>query len=163
MAKDKIDVQKALVEQKEQDRANGISDPGTPYFYAIDYKYNEESGIMEPYFKDPIDLDEQIQLAKSQVDIDVIMKRWRAGDTSVLNVKPCYYGDISEIPTNINDASSNLKAVNDMFTKLNPEIKALFGNNINKMGEAINDGSFTAILKNYYDSKKPKEEVKADE
>ena len=73
--------------------------------------------------KGKINVHEKIQSFASDVDLYKILERFAySGDTALVNVKEAGYGDISDIPDNLNDLSL---LVNKQFKKLssiNPDL-----------------------------------------
>ena len=134
-----------VVEEKEK----FVSNPGSHYKQDILYKFDVKANCMVPYLGDKYDLYEQIQLAKTQVDLDMIIKRAKAGDTSVLNVRQANYADVSNIPDNLNDLNDLYHGIDDNFNKLSQPIKDLFGNNIDVFASAVADGSYQDKISNY--------------
>lgn len=146
------------VTQEEPKRL--YSNPGTMYKQDIEYKYNDKLGYMEPFFGEKYNLYEKIQLAKSTVDLDMIIKRAKAGDMSVLNVRQANYADVSEIPDNINDLNALENSISDSFNKLDPNVRALFGNDVSAFANAVSNGSYIETINNYVSALNSKTEVK---
>lgn len=136
------------------------SNPGSHYKRDVCYKFDVKANYMVPYFGDKYDLYEQIQLAKSQVDLDMIIKRAKAGDTSVLNVNVANYGDISNIPDNMNDLNDLYRSIDSNFGSLPSQIKNLFANDVEVFSKAVANGSYQDTINNYLKALNEKKEVK---
>ena len=141
----------------------GVSSSGSRYYYQVKYKYDEESKCHVPYFDKPLNMFEMIQASKSSVDINTIVKRAQVGDLAVLHLGEKPYGDVSNIPDNLNDLNEmNLQAVNQ-FISLDPSIRILFDNDVNKFSKAIEDGTYIdTINKAFAPKKEQKVEDKKD-
>lgn len=140
-----------------------ISNPGSHFKQDILYKYDVKCNYMVPYFGDKYDLYEKIQLAKSQVDLDMIIKRAKAGDTSVLNVNVAHYGDISNIPNNMNDLNDLYRSIDSSFNSLPKEIKVLFGSDVEVFSSAVANGSYQDTINNFLNTLKKSDEKKEGE
>lgn len=141
-----------------------VTSSGSDLYYPIKYKWSEEDKCMVPYFDKPLNRYEMIQAAKDSTDIHAIINRVKLGDISVLNVNPPINQgdeivDVSNIPDNINEATQLQSSAINQFYSLDPNIRALFDNDVSKFSKAISDGTYISIIN---DSLKPKEEVSED-
>lgn len=143
-----------------------VSSSGSHFKQDIKYKFDVKSNCMVPYYGEKYDQYERIQLAKTQVDLDMIIKRAKAGDTSVLNVKQANYVDISKLPDNLNDLNDLYLSIDSNFNSLPKEIKNLFGDDVEVFSKAVSNGSYQDTINNYVSSFKKsiedKKEVKVD-
>lgn len=139
------------------------SNVGSHFRQDVCYKWSEKDNCMIPYFGDKYSLYDKIQLAKSQVDIDMILKRAKAGDTSVLHVRNEYYGDISDIPDNMNDLHQLNESISKSFDTLDPNIKALFNNDLGVFSQAVANGSFNDTINSYLESLKKSEKGEGEQ
>lgn len=138
-----------------------ISSSGSKYYTPIEYVYDESCKCMVPKFGKKINRYEMIQASKPSCDINYIVKRALAGDMTALNVRTPQYGDISDMPDNLNDLNALQKNSISGFDSLDSNIKALFDNDIDKFISAIGDGSYVDTINNYVSSlNKKTEEVK---
>ena len=138
------------------------SNIGSPLYYPIKYKFNPEINSMVAYFDDPLDLQAMIDASKDSCDIISIVKRALAGDVTVLNVNPnAQYMDISGMPNNLNDANKFFADSIENWDNLDPEFKALFDNDINKLKDSINDNSYMDIVNAHFN--KENEQKSGDE
>lgn len=147
---------------KEKIVEDFVTNPGSHYKQDILYKFDVKYNCMVPYYGDKYDLYEKIQLAKTQVDLDMIVKRAKAGDMSVLNVKVANYGDVSNIPDNMNDLNDLYRSIDSNFASLPGEIKNLFGNDVESFSKAVANGSYQDTINTYLASLNKKEEVKTN-
>lgn len=137
----------------------GVSSSGSRYYVPLDYEYSEEAKCMVPVFKKPLDRFEMIQASKPSCDINYIVKRALAGDMTALNVKQPTYADVSEIPDNLNDLHKmNIEAINS-FSKLDPNIRKLFNNDVDQFISAVENGTYAKIIS---DALSVQEEVKEE-
>lgn len=72
----------------------------------------------------------EIQSHADSVDINVIMARFRAGETDVLQQIQSQYGDVSDMPTNYADiVNAQLKA-EALFKSLSADVREKFNNSV---------------------------------
>lgn len=119
------------------------SSSGSREYAPLKYKYDDECKCMVPYFDKPLDRFKMIQASKNSTDIAAIVQRADAGDITALHVHGDeYYGDVSDVPTNINDINEQkLNAINS-FYKMDPKIRNLFNNDVNEFLESLEDNSY---------------------
>ena len=141
----------------------GISNPGTHFKRDVLYKFDVAVNCMVPYFGEKYDQYEKTQLAKSQVDLDMIIKRAKAGDLSVLNVKQAHYGDVSTMPDNLNDLNDLYHSIDSNFSNLPKVIKNLFSDDVEVFSKAVASGTYKDTINNYINSLKAKVDVKDEE
>lgn len=142
--------EKKVVKEKKK-----VSNSGSKIYSPIDYYWDEESKCMCPKFGKILNRYEMIQAAKAKVDINDIIKRAQMGDISVLNMKhEIPLSDVSQIPDNINEAHQlNVNALN-AWSQLSPEIREIFGNDIDAFATAAEDGSVNKIVVDALNKKK---------
>ena len=133
----------------DEEKLKFTSNPGCRYKQDIKYKYDVKVNGMVPYLGEKYDMYEKIQLAKTQVDLDMIIKRAKAGDISVLNVNLEHYGDISSIPDNMNDLNDLYRSIDSNFNSLPKYIRSLFGDSVDSFAKAVSDGSYQDIINNF--------------
>jgi len=121
--------------------------------YNNDYKYNFDIKhnliidiykVVPPYTKDPktgkfindtselkrvksgsFDLDKDIQSYAKDVDLYSILEKFAvSGNTDLINRSMAQYGDISNIPDNIHDATKQFNEQASKFDKLPNELKS---------------------------------------
>lgn len=84
--------------------------------------------IAEP--GDQVDLDAYVQASRASTDMATIIARYKAGDETVLNVSEGFYGDVTVIPSSVNDYEKINKLGDiaaEKFAQLPDEIKEVFG------------------------------------
>lgn len=82
--------------------------------------------------EDMFNMHDYIQSFADSVDIEVLLKRFQAGDQSAIEQFTHQYGDyldLADIPDNFNDMMALAKKGEDMFNALPIEKKQLFDNN----------------------------------
>lgn len=149
--------------KSEEKNLVGVSNPGTHFKRDVCYKFDVTVDCMVPYFGEKYNQYEKVQLAKSQVDLDMIIKRARSGDLSVLNVRQAHYGDISNMPDNLNDLNNLYHSIDSNFGSLPKEIKSLFGNDIEVFSKAVASGSYQETINNYFSNLAKAKELKSKE
>lgn len=73
-----------------------------------------------------------IQSHKESCDINVILARFSAGDTTALAKRQMFYADLTEFPTTYADVVNTMHGAEDYFTHLPVEVRAKFGHDFNK-------------------------------
>lgn len=82
--------------------------------------------------KEMFNMHDYIQSFRDSVDVEIILKRFTAGDQDAIEKLTRSYGDyldLSQIPDNFNDMMALAQRGHDMFNELPVEIKEKFGNN----------------------------------
>lgn len=119
---------------------------GDKFYTPIEYEYSQEHKCFIPVSGKKINRYEMIQASKGSCDINYIVKRALAGDNTALNVRVPSYADVSEVPDNLNDLNNmNLEAINS-FAKLDPNLRSLFDNDVDKFISSINDGTYIDVI-----------------
>lgn len=146
--------------EKVEEKTIVCSSSGNKNYFPVQYKYDDVAKCHVPYFDKPIDMFQKIQASKSSVDITTIVQRATLGDMTVLHLGEKPYGDIADIPDNLNDLNKmNLEAINN-FAKLDPSIKKLFNNDLNSFVKAVEDGSYIDVItKGLTGQNEPKNDV----
>lgn len=94
----------------------------------------------------------EIQSHADSVDINVIMARFRAGETDVLQQIQNQYGDVSEMPTNYADiVNAQLKA-EALFKSLSAEIREKFNNSVEQFMARIGTKDGLEVLGYKFDT-----------
>lgn len=104
------------------------------------------------------DLYSYIQSFAESCDIHVILKKFLAGDESVLNQRVGAFIDTTDYPTNLADFLNLTNKAKDLFATLPVEIKERFDNDENKFITSLGTDDFINKLK--LDPKVMNEEVK---
>lgn len=72
---------------------------------------------------------EEIQSHADATNLNVIMRRYQNGEADVLKRIEGFYGDVSDMPTNLADMLNASMKAQQMFDGLTPDIKERFGQN----------------------------------
>ena len=112
--------------------------------------------------KDMFNMKEYINSFKDSCDINILLKRFKAGDQDAIAQFTHSYGeymDLAEIPDNFNDMMELARKGEDMFNSLPVEMKEKFNNNYEEFVGSV--GTKEWMEKMGYDGKieKPAEEV----
>lgn len=94
-------------------------------------------------------LDEEIQADKDAGDINVIVRRYAAGDTNVLNAVQGYYGDLSDFPKTRHEMLQAVMNAESAFYDLPDDLRDTFDNDWRKAFVAMDSGKFEEIIKSY--------------
>lgn len=108
----------------------------------IDYigRYDHDGNIElvetgKTYIPDLIDAD------RESCDINNIIKKFVNGDTTVLQQRNGFYGDVSEIPTNYAEMLNLINKATDEFNRLPLEVKEKYDFDVNKFICSLDDYS----------------------
>lgn len=86
--------------------------------------------------KGKINIQEKISSFGREVDLYSILEKFAySGDTALLNARECSYGDISELPDNLNDFAKVVDMQYDKLKELNPELASMVINENIKPGD----------------------------
>lgn len=107
----------------------------TKWEYVIDEKgkrIRREAGKINVY--------EKIQASLPSTDIQSILIRVANGESNLINVPNLGFIDTSSLPLDENERIEMVSKAKDSFEKLDPSIKAAFGNSFGKFYKAVADG-----------------------
>ena len=94
--------------------------------FAIDPETGQflnDSSVPKIIAKGKINVWEKIQSFAKDVDLYTILEKFAYNDDlSLLNARACSYGDISELPNNLNDFAKCVDVHLDKLKELNPEL-----------------------------------------
>lgn len=111
----------------------------------------EESGKTNKYL--------EIQSHAESCDINILMARYRNGETDVLSRIQGVYGDVSEVPRNYADILNQQLKAEQLFKSLSPEIREKYGNSVEQfMASFSTKEGWEAIGFKFGDEQKPVEE-----
>ena len=86
--------------------------------------------------KGKVNIQERISSFGREVDLYSILEKFAySGDTTLLNARDCSYGDISELPNNLNDFAKVVDMQYDKLKELNPELASMVVNENIKPGD----------------------------
>lgn len=117
--------------QAIEDHPRVYINPGDPdkVLYSPSF---DSSGHMELKEVGKESLYQFIQSHKESCDINVILARFSAGDTTALAKRQMFYADLTEFPTTYADVVNTMHGAEDYFTRLPVEVRAKFGHDFNK-------------------------------
>lgn len=67
-----------------------------------------------------------IQSHADSVSMDVILAKFMAGDTSVINKRHGFYGDVTSLPTNLHELYNDISRAESAFSELPLEVRAKY-------------------------------------
>jgi len=79
----------------------------------------------------------EIQAYKDECDINVIMARYRNGETDVLSRVQGVYGDFSNIPTNYAEIMNEKLRAEELFMGLAPSVREKYNNSVEQFMSEI--------------------------
>lgn len=92
-----------------------------------------DAGAEDRYAK----IQEQLEPTK----IENILRRFTEGDTTALNAANGLYMDVSEMPTNLIEATKKIESIRASFEKLPAKVKEEFGNDPIRFLAEVNEGN----------------------
>lgn len=142
------------------DRYVHATNPGSRFKEEYDSFFDKEGNLcLKLTGKHDIYLDTQADAMSC--DINVLMAKYKAGDTSALNKVQGVYADVSNFPDNIVDVYNLIQDAQEHFEALDPAIKARFDNTFEKFLFSVGSDEFYQKLDMVV--KDEKEEVKESE
>lgn len=97
-------------------------------------------------------LDLEIQADRDAGDINIIVRRYAAGDTSVLSRTQGWYGDICDLPKTRQEMLQTVMSAEAKFDELPLELREKFDNDWRKAFAAMDSPQFEEIVKGYFES-----------
>lgn len=119
--------------------------PGGRFVTTYQYKIDED-GTENLVESGKIDLYADIQAYKESCDIDKILERYACGDTSALNARPIFYGDISDAPQSLAQHIQLLRDAEQAFDRLPVAVRESFDNDVIKFYSQIGTDDFYKSL-----------------
>lgn len=120
----------------QYDRIEVFTEKGDPIKKEYQGKF-DKNGHIVVYEKGKKDLYAYIQSFAESVDINVIIKRYVNGDSSVLNQRVGEYIDTTNFPQSYAELLNVVNSGTDLFNKLPIDIKRRFNNNVNEFISTI--------------------------
>lgn len=84
----------------------------------------------------------EIQSHRDSVDINVLLSRYRNGDSDALTAVQGFYGDFTKAPTSFADALNCVIAARQYFDSLPVEARANFGHDFNRFVASMDSPTF---------------------
>lgn len=127
------------------DRLVHATNPGSRFVEEYDSYYDKDGNLcLKVTGKHDIYLDTQADA--SSCDINVLIAKYKAGDTTALNRVQGIYTDVSGFPDNIADVYNLIQDAQEHFEALDPEIKAKFDNTFEKFLFSVGTADFNDKL-----------------
>ena len=79
----------------------------------------------------------EIQSYADECDINLIMARYRNGETDVLSKVQGVYGDFSNVPNDFAEVLNNTIKMEQVFMSLAPEVREKFNNSFEQFGASL--------------------------
>lgn len=101
----------------------------TPVYDRAGVWHLEESGINNDYL--------EIQSHAESCDINILMARYRLGETDVLQKVQGTYGDFTNIPTNYAELMNAKIQAENLFMSLHPDVREKYNNSVEQFMSEI--------------------------
>lgn len=88
----------------------------------------------------------EIQSYADECDINVIMARYRNGETDVLSQIQGVYGDFSNVPTNYAEILNDTIKMEQIFLSLAPEVREKFNNSVEQFGASLGTKEWQDVM-----------------
>lgn len=72
----------------------------------------------------------EIQSHADSCDLNILMARYRNGETDVLSRIQGVYGDVSQVPRNYAELMNQMLKAQEMFNGLSPDVREKYGNSV---------------------------------
>lgn len=148
-----------MIEKEERKRY--YSNPGDPIRIVYGSRIDKHGNIIvEP--KEKENLYEYIQSFAESTDINLLVKKFEAGDITALNKREGQFLDLTQMPTNYFEMVNKINDSKYEFDRLPIEIKEKFDNNVNKFIASIGQDDWFEKL-GFVKKEKPIEVEKKEE
>lgn len=124
---------------------------GKSYADTYSERHNPETGDWEIYVSQQTYLPDLINVGVEESMPVNIMKRYELGETGILDQIIGSYVDLTKMPQSYVEAQNQLLQVQDRFNSLDPELRDMFDNNVNKYMYGLEDGSTVKLVSKYND------------
>lgn len=134
-------------ESKSLGSSKYISNSGSPTLDIYEYKV-DKSGIRELVKTDRKEnVYDRIQADYDSTDINKLMLKFALGDTSAINQKDVFYGDVTEMPKTYAELFDRVEECKRVFDTLPADLKAMFNNSYEVFFSELNNDSKAAADK----------------
>lgn len=96
-----------------------------------------------------IDIYEMIQSHRDSVDLKLTLERYARGDDSALNRRQAFFGDFTNMPTNLSELSQRILDAQDLFNSLDVDARREFDFDAGKFFASIGTPEFESIVRKY--------------
>lgn len=101
------------------------------------------------------DLNAFIQASKESTLVYNILDRFQRGDVGVLDQVRGFFADVTDMPNSLMEAHQLVTRIANGFDSLPSDIKSEFGNDVNGMLKAIDNGKFAEIMSKFTKTEAP--------
>lgn len=122
-----------------------FTNPGDPIKITYAGRYDEKGRVVLEE-KGRENLYDEIQSHADSVNINLILKRFVDGETDVLSKVQGFYGDITQMPTNLAESLNHIRACEETFDALPVEVRGKFNHNFTEFLAAAGSPEFLAAL-----------------
>lgn len=122
-----------------------FTNPGDPIKVTYAGRYDEKGRVVLEE-KGRENLYDEIQSYADSVNINLILKRFTDGETDVLSKVQGFYGDITQMPTNLAESLNHIRACEETFEALPVEVRGKFNHNFTEFLAAAGSPEFMAAL-----------------
>lgn len=99
----------------------------------------DKNGVAELQPKGKRNVYDEIQSHADSVDINVILKKYAAGDISVLNQRLGEFADVTAFPKTFAEVLNTLASAEEIFNGLPSDKKAIFNNSVSQFVAAFDN------------------------
>lgn len=125
-----------------------VSNPGNR-FRAVYQPVIGDDGIIELKQIDVVDYRAKIQADAQLCDLNYLLQRYAAGDTTALGVPKGFYGDIVSAPKSLAEAYALNVQAEGFFNQLPLAVREKFDHNFYKFLASAGTPEWTAIFEEY--------------
>lgn len=142
-----------FLERQDKKDKKFITECGS--FIQPEYEYKIVDGIKMLVRTGEKNVQDYIDSFEQSTDINYVISRFLAGDTSVMNPYDPQYGDFTHVPKTLAEAHQRVLDAEKFFNGLPKEIKEKFDNSSDKFWTQYDSPYFREVFKDFAPNNEP--------
>lgn len=122
------------------------SEPGSDIYHILQLTIDDDTGLDCLEEVGQMSISTQINSYRDLTDMSYILARLNAGDASVLNARPAFYGDVSDLPQDHRAALDIINNARTYFDHLSDDVKIKFDNDFSKWFSSAGSADWSAKM-----------------
>ena len=123
-----------------------FSNPGSDIYHIMQLSTDDDTGLDYLEEVGQMSISTQINSFRDLTDMSYILARLNAGDSSVLNARSSFYGDVSDLPHDHRAALDIINNARMYFDHLSDDIKVKFDNDFAKWFSSAGSADWSAKM-----------------
>lgn len=123
-----------------------FSEPGSDIYHIMQLSTDDDTGLDCLEEVGQMSISTQINSYRDLTDMSYILARLNAGDASVLNARPSFYGDVSDLPYDHRAALDIINNARAYFDHLSDDVKVKFDNDFSKWFSSAGSDDWSAKM-----------------